>query len=136
MILRRVNQPADHGGRNGEMNMQNQKAKNEALIGGSGLNAGLGVFDLQHELCGWAHDSNVLRANHLAKIRDELAELEAAPNDRMEMADVLLALMLHAEQNGVDLLLVGWQKLAIIKGRTYGDPDERGVIRHIDTPNV
>lgn len=38
------NQPADHGGHNGEMSMENQEAKNEALIGGSGLNAGLEAF--------------------------------------------------------------------------------------------
>lgn len=93
-------------------------------------NAG-GAHNLQNDLYRWARATGVIKANHLAKLRDELEELEAAPNDCMEMADVLLALMLHAEQNGVDLLQVGRQKLEIIKGRTYGDPDERGVVRHL-----
>lgn len=99
-------------------------------------NVGLVACDLQRELCEWASSVNILSANHVAKVRDELEELEKAEDDAMEMADVLLALMLHAEQNGVDLLRVGRQKLEIIKSRAYGEPDERGVVRHIDTPNA
>ena len=87
--------------------------------------------DLQRILAEWAKTAGVLGANHLAKVRDELIELEAMPDDPMEMADVLLALMLHAEQRGVDLLPVAAEKLEVVRTRTYGKPDERGVVRHV-----
>ena len=49
---RKVNQPADHGKHNGEINVENQEAKNEALVGGSALNAGLGGISQEKEMDG------------------------------------------------------------------------------------
>lgn len=88
-------------------------------------------MNLQRDLAEWATGAGVLGANHLAKVRDELEELESAPSDPHEMADVMLALMLHAEQNGVNLMDAALEKLGVVKTRTYGAPDERGVVRHI-----
>lgn len=86
---------------------------------------------LQRELAEFAAIAGFLEANHLDKVGDELTELKDAPADRLEMADVVLALMLHAEQHGIDLMAAAHEKLAIVKTRTYGEPDERGVVRHV-----
>lgn len=89
------------------------------------------MSDLQKEVAEWALQANIMGANHLAKVRDELDELDAPPADPMEMADVLLALMLHAEIHGVDLIAAAREKLEVVKTRTYGEPDGRGVVRHV-----
>lgn len=86
---------------------------------------------LQKQVAVWAADALPAEANHLAKIKDELIEIEASPGDAGEMADVLLALMLHAESHGVDLLSAGLAKLKVVQSRVYGSCDERGVSRHI-----
>ena len=90
--------------------------------------------NIQRDLADFAAKAGFLNANHLAKISDELDELFDFPEDPMEMADVLLALMLHAEQNGIDLISAARTKLAAVKTRTYGAPDNRGVVRHV-APN-
>jgi len=89
------------------------------------------VSGMQHELACWADGAGIIGANHLTKVRDELIELESDPRDPMEMADVLLALMLHAAQNGVDLQVAAREKFEIVKSRVFGEPDERGVVRHL-----
>lgn len=86
---------------------------------------------LQKKVAAWAANALPTNANHLQKIKEELIELEAQPDDQGEMADVLLALMLHAESRGIDLLGAGYEKFRVIKTRVYGACDERGVARHI-----
>ena len=88
---------------------------------------------LQEQVALWASNALPSDANHLSKLIEEAEELQAAPGDPMEMADVLLALMLHAEENGVDLLAAGHEKLAIVQERHYGPADDRGITRHTES---
>lgn len=86
---------------------------------------------LQKKVAAWAANALPVNANHLQKIKEYLIELENTPDNQGEMADVLLALMLHAESKGIDLLGAGSAKFQVIKTRVYGACDERGVSRHI-----
>jgi len=88
-------------------------------------------MSLQRLLSIWAAKSLPDNANHLEKLKEEFGELLDQPTDPKEMADVLLALMLHAENNGVDLLAAGLKKFRIVIGREYGKVDSKGVSRHI-----
>lgn len=89
---------------------------------------------IQQQLACFAKRAGFYAANHLTKAGDELAELRDAPADPAEMADVVLAIMLHADQHGVDLLEACRKKLAAVTTRRYGLPDSRGVVRHLVSP--
>ncbi len=56
-------------------------------------------MDLQKLITDWAKATLPADANHLAKLREEYDELARTPSDPFEMADVLLALLLHAERH-------------------------------------
>lgn len=91
--------------------------------------------DFQGELAQWANGNLPAGANHLKKLEQELAELKDAPSDPMEMADVGLALMLHAARNGVDLLGAMRKKFEIVKTRKYGPLDADGISQHVEVSN-
>ncbi len=68
---------------------------------------------------------------HLAK---EVGELAERPFDDMEYADCMLLLLDAASNAGLpadDLLNTCWEKLAINRARTWGEPDENNVIEHV-----
>ena len=90
-----------------------------------------GCMGLQNELAEWAKSALHPHANHLGKLREELTELELAPADPMEIGDVMLALMLHADAHGVDALLAAQEKFEIVRGRKYGEPDANSIQRHL-----
>ena len=92
--------------------------------------------DCQKELAQWAKDALPAGCNHLKKLEQELMELQDTPADAMEMADVGLALMLHAEQHGVDLLGAMRKKFEIVKTRKYGHVDADGISQHVEGANV
>lgn len=56
---------------------------------------------------------------------DEIAE---------ECADIMHLLFQVADKCGFDLLEATREKFEINKGRTWGEPDERGVVRHVPAP--
>lgn len=68
-------------------------------------------------------------ARHLLK---EARELDAAPTDAEEIADVLLLIIGVADAAGVDLAAAARAKLEINKTRSWGVPDADGVVEHID----
>lgn len=75
-------------------------------------------------------------AEHL---RREAAELEAAPNDAEEMADVailayqvLYRVRTHAVRHGADLTIAVYDKHDKNVNRAWGEPDADGVYEHID----
>jgi NTP pyrophosphatase (non-canonical NTP hydrolase) len=88
------------------------------------------LSDIQAELAAWAAEA-VPDADHLAKMREEFDELLDKPGNAHEMADLFMALLVHASSCGVDIEAAVMEKLQIVKGRTYGAPDENGVARHI-----
>lgn len=67
-------------------------------------------------------------AEHL---RREAEELEAAPADPEEIADLFHLLIAAAEANGYDLIDVVASKFAINRARTWGQPDAHGVVEHV-----
>jgi len=93
-------------------------------------------MSLQEELAQWSVCALPADANHFKKLEQELAELKDDPCNSMEMADVLLALMLHAERHGVDLLDAGRKKFEIVKTRKYGAVDANGISQHLEGSNV
>lgn len=71
-------------------------------------------------------------ASKLAHLRDEVTELEQAPADGEEMADIAILLFALAELAGCDLLAEIQKKFQKNKARQWGQPDARGVVKHID----
>lgn len=76
---------------------------------------------------------------------EEMQELSVTPNDPGEMADVLM-LIAHLEQkldlvkrwvyklaehHGIDVVKAVLDKLEVCRKRTWGTPDENGVVRHL-----
>lgn len=66
----------------------------------------------------------------LAHLRDELDELTASLSPE-EAADCLLLLLHFAHKRDFSLADEAKRKFAINLSRTWGEPDERGVVRHI-----
>ena len=62
---------------------------------------------------------------------EEVQELHEAPDDPMEMADVVMILAHLAAAKGVNLAEAVAAKLAICRTRTWAPPDERGVIKAV-----
>lgn len=89
------------------------------------------LCELQKGVAEWARAALPPEADHLKKLKEEMGELLESPCDAEEMADVCLALMLHAEKCGVDLLSAARAKLGAIRARAYGPCDENGVSRHL-----
>lgn len=67
----------------------------------------------------------------VAHLTDEVEELNQAPADKLEMADILLLLMHLAHKQDIDLLVAAKEKFEIVKKRRWGIPDHRGVVKHI-----
>lgn len=87
----------------------------------------------QNRLFAWAKSALPADANHFKKLQEEFKELLDYPKDPQEMADVFLALMLHAQANGICLMEAAHEKFGVVKGRVYGPCDENGISRHIET---
>lgn len=69
--------------------------------------------------------------HHLAK---EIVELIAAPDDRMEYADCLILLLDAYRMSGGsadDLIEACYEKHEINRKRSWGTPDENGVVEHL-----
>jgi len=76
------------------------------------------------------HSSVDSKLHHMM---DEIEEVREKPYDLFEWADLLILLMGAAKLEGFTMedLLVGCEaKLIINKRRTWGEPDERGVVNH------
>ncbi len=95
------------------------------------------IQQLQDEIANWSDRTfgagrpATTPLHHLAK---EVSELIAAPHDRMEYADCLLLLLDAYRMSGGsadDLIAACYEKLAINQRRTWGTPDENGVVEHI-----
>jgi hypothetical protein len=89
--------------------------------------------ELSEEAGAWA-DLNFPQATHASKaehLRREAAELAANPTDEEEMADVLLLLIHLARGTNTNLINVAYQKLRKNQNRSWGKPDEHGVVEHI-----
>lgn len=67
--------------------------------------------------------------SHMVK---EFVELRDNINDPMEQADIFILLVGLAHNTNVNLMQAVKEKLEINKNRTWGKPDENGVIEHID----
>ena len=52
-------------------------------------------------------------------------------NTRSEAADCLLLLMHHAHKSGYSLQRAARDKFEMLKTRTWGEPDEQGVVEHV-----
>jgi len=92
---------------------------------------------LQDELGKWSDEtfgasrSPIGSINHMKEECDELLE---DPYDLYEYADVLHLLLDSVRKAGYtteDLMMAAWNKLEVNKNRTWGEPDEFGVVRHI-----
>jgi NTP pyrophosphatase (non-canonical NTP hydrolase) len=68
--------------------------------------------------------------NHLCREVLELAE----GHDPEEAADCFLLLLHHAHRGGYSLLKEARKKHEINKIRTWGEPDEFGVVQHVRHP--
>ena len=69
--------------------------------------------------------------SRIAHMFDELQELQEKPNDAYEMADIFLLLLHHAHVHGIDLEQAARIKFDILQRREWGEPDARGVVKHI-----
>ncbi len=67
----------------------------------------------------------------MAHLRREVDEL-AADHSPEEAADCFILLLGHAHENGYDLLAAAKRKMAINYERKWGEPDEEGVVEHIE----
>lgn len=97
------------------------------------------IQKLQDQKVAWARE--VFKGQPLAAkfkhLRKEIDELEDAPRDHMEMADVLLLLVEIAADAGVSadaLVECGFTKLYICKKRRWSAPDSDGMRHHIHEP--
>lgn len=70
-------------------------------------------------------------ASVVEHLRREVQELVADPTDLSELADVVFLAVGLAYELGVDLKAVVAEKLAVNKARTWGQPDEHGVVEHV-----
>jgi len=92
------------------------------------------VAEFQAQVAVWADktfpgQTTIAKCEHLLR---EAQELLASPGDPSEMADVFLLLCHIAHRNGVDLMEAGRQKFEVNLSRKWGEPDEKGVIHHIE----
>lgn len=71
------------------------------------------------------------KLHHLA---EEVQELLAEPEDHMEWADCFILLLDAANKAGLsmdDVYEAIEAKMEINKSRTWGEPDENGVVKHV-----
>jgi ParB-like chromosome segregation protein Spo0J len=73
-------------------------------------------------------------ASHLM---EEARELDAHPGAMDEAADCLLLLIQLADRQGESLLEAARRKMQVNLERTWGEPEENGVVHHVDeSPNI
>lgn len=89
---------------------------------------------IQHRISQWAEKTfpnqpTSAKIDHLA---DEIQEVRENPNDGEELADCAILLFNLAGRAGVDLMMEVEKKFAKNRKRTWGVPDERGVVKHIE----
>jgi len=93
---------------------------------------------LQDDICEWANKtfgSNQRLLPVIHHLKQEVDELLTHPHNRMEFADCFILLLEAAQQAGLDtddLIRDSYEKLEINKKRVWGEPDENGVVNHIE----
>jgi NTP pyrophosphatase (non-canonical NTP hydrolase) len=89
--------------------------------------------ETQQTISAWARAtfSGQTPQSKIAHLKDELAELEACPDDKEEIADLLILLLNVMEMAGGDWQEEVNKKMAKNRARTWSAPDERGVCHHI-----
>jgi hypothetical protein len=71
----------------------------------------------------------------LHHLREEVGEVIDHPDDLLEWADCLMLLLDAARRRGIpiaDLMSAAVVKLDICKRRQWGEPDENGVVHHVE----
>ncbi len=98
----------------------------------------LAELDLfQHRVDRWRKETFGRReqavdlARIIAHLKREVNELEAAPLDPEEAADVFLLLLGVASAGGYSLIGAAMRKFDQLQGRTWGEPDSEGVCEHV-----
>lgn len=92
------------------------------------------VDEFQRAVGEWADATFPLSTDQTirAHLSDEVAELaDGVMVDAFEAADCYLLLLHLAHKEGFSLDEVAREKFAINQRRTWGKPDERGVVRHV-----
>jgi DNA-binding transcriptional regulator YiaG len=87
--------------------------------------------ELQHAHGKWAAATFPTQtpASIVAHLAEEVTEL-TAKHDPIEAADCLLLLLSHAYFHGYSLFNAALHKLAVNRARTWGPPDQNGVVHH------
>ncbi len=70
----------------------------------------------------------------MTHLQDEIEEILASPDDKMEWADCLILFLDAARRTGMDMDVLYnavQDKMEINKNRKWGEPDENGVVRHV-----
>lgn len=67
----------------------------------------------------------------LDHLEEEVWELKKDPDDWKEIADVFILLVAAAKYAGISLANAARAKMMLNRERTWGKPDERGVINHV-----
>ena len=78
-------------------------------------------------------DSTIL--SNIEHLRDEIDEIEEFPENIEEWADVIILYMNAAYLSGHsmdEILIAVHKKFEKNKNRSWGEPDERGVVKHIN----
>ncbi|MEW6156768.1 MAG: dATP/dGTP pyrophosphohydrolase domain-containing protein [Verrucomicrobiota bacterium] len=91
---------------------------------------------LQQEIGAWSEmtfddETPLPKLHHL---RQEVAELIAAPYDKTEYADCLILLIDAARKAGIsaeELIRAADEKMEINRRRTWSEPDQNGVVHHL-----
>ena len=89
--------------------------------------------ETQKSISAWASAtfSGQTPGSKIAHLRDELEELAEKPDDKEEIADLLILLLNIMEMAGGDWQEEVNKKMAKNRARTWSAPDERGVCHHI-----
>jgi NTP pyrophosphatase (non-canonical NTP hydrolase) len=89
---------------------------------------------IQHRISQWSEETfpNQTTSAKIDHLADEVQEVRENPNDGEELADCAILLFNLAERAGVNLMMEVENKFAKNRKRTWGVPDERGVVKHIE----
>ena len=97
--------------------------------------------EFQEDTQAWARQvfPDQTLSGKFAHLMDELIEITENPDDRSEWADALILLLDAAALAGhtaEQLLDAAIEKMAVNRERQWGEPDERGVVRHLSDPEA